>query len=205
MNWLAHVLLAEPNPEGRLGNLLGDLVKGEARKSLTPALQRGIVCHQVIDVFTDSHLIVKVSKGRIDSEYRRFAGILIDVFYDYILASNWDDYADLPLSEFTTITYASWLNHLESLPLYAQGVIRRLIAEDWLASYSTLSGIEKTLARISWRLNRRSKRKRSKRNYDLTPAMAELLNEYSGLEQDFRQFFPQLQLHIDNWVISNPK
>ena len=61
-------------------------------------------------------------------------------------------------------------------------------AEDWLASYKTLTGIENTLARISWRLSRRRQR-----TYDLTPAIAELTNNYSTLEEDFQQFFPQLQ------------
>ena len=198
MNWLAHLLLAEPNPEASLGNLLGDLVKGEARKDLSPGLQQGIKCHQAIDTFTDQHFIVKLSKARIDAKYRRFAGILIDVFYDYILANNWQDYSDLTLAEFTDATYNSWSSHLEVLPLYAQGVIHRLIAEDWLNTYSTLSGIEDTLARISWRLNRRSKR-----SCDLTPAINELLDNYATLEQDFQQFFPQLQLHIDNWHLNN--
>ena len=50
MNWLAHLLLAESNPEARLGNLLGDLVKGEQRQALNPRLQRGIECHQAIDI-----------------------------------------------------------------------------------------------------------------------------------------------------------
>lgn len=199
MNWLAHLLLAEPTPEGTLGNLLGDLVKGEARKSLSLELQRGLACHQAIDIYTDSHLIVKRSKGRIDREYRRFAGILIDVFYDYILANNWQDYSDIPLKQFTTTTYASWSGNIETLPTYAKGVIQRLIAEDWLASYENLAGIENTLARISWRLNRRSKRA-----YDLTPAIVELTGNYSALEQDFQQFFPQLQKHaIALSVISN--
>ena len=188
MNWLAHLLLAEPTPEGTLGNLLGDLVKGEARKSLNPKLQRGLACHQAIDIYTDNHIIVERSKSRIDRQYRRFAGILIDVFYDYILANNWQDYSDIAIEQFTTTTYASWSGHLETLPTYARGVIQRLIAEDWLASYETLSGIENTLARISWRLNRRSKR-----TYDLTPAIAELTDNYLALEQDFQQFFPQLQ------------
>jgi len=97
MNWLAHLLLAEPNPELRLGNLLGDLVKGEERKILNPQLQRGLECHQAIDIFTDKHSIVKCSKKRLDPQYRRFAGILVDVFYDYILANNWDDYSDRSL------------------------------------------------------------------------------------------------------------
>ena len=193
MNWLAHLLLAEPTPEGTLGNLLGDLVKGEARKSLSLELQRGIASHQAIDIYTDSHLIVKRSKSRIDRKYRRFAGILIDVFYDYILANNWQDYSDVALKQFTTTTYASWSGHLETLPTYARGVIQRLIAEDWLVSYKTLSGIENTLARISWRLNRRSKR-----TYDLTPAIVELTDNYSALEQDFQQFFLQLQTHVIN-------
>ncbi|MEL6788598.1 MAG: ACP phosphodiesterase, partial [Cyanobacteria bacterium J06607_15] len=67
-------------------------------------------------------------------------------------------------------------------------------AEDWLASYATLAGIEAVLARISWRLNRRGKR-----TYDLTPALAELSINYLVLEQDFQQFFPQLELYINDW------
>ena len=64
MNWLAHLFLADPDVESRLGNLLGDLVKGKARDTLSPGLKRGLECHQIIDVFTDSHSIVKQSKRR---------------------------------------------------------------------------------------------------------------------------------------------
>ncbi len=194
MNWLAHLLLAESTPEARLGNLLGDLIKGEARTALNSNLTRGLQCHQVIDIFTDKHPIVKRSKQRIDSEYRRFAGILIDVFYDGILANNWQDYCELTLEEFVTDVYDSWDGYLDDLPVYPRGVIRRLIQEDWLGSYAGLPGIEKTLARISWRLNRRSDRQ-----YDLTLAIACLTDNYDELQQDFRLFFPQLQSHINNW------
>ena len=194
MNWLAHLLLAEANPESRLGNLLGDLVKGVERQSLAPSLQRGVKCHQAIDIFTDNHLIVKRSKKRINSEYSRFAGILIDVFYDYILANHWQDYSDIPLTEFTSTVYDSWADQIDSLPVYAKGVIRRLIAEDWLGSSSSLEGVENTLMRISWKLSRRRKRQ-----FDLTPAKRELTQNYGELEQDFQHFFPQLISYIDNW------
>ena len=82
MNWLAHLLLAESDPEARLGNLLGDLVKGKQRQAFNSKIQRGIECHQAINIFTDKHPIVRCSKQRIDPEYRRFSGILIDVFKD---------------------------------------------------------------------------------------------------------------------------
>ena len=197
MNWLAHLFLAEANPESRLGNLLGDLVKGVERQSLAPSLQRGLKCHQEIDIFTDGHLIVKRSKRRIDTKYSRFAGILIDVFYDYILANHWQDYSDIPLTKFTAVVYASWTDYIDSLPDYAQGVIRRLIEEDWLSSYSSLEGIENTLVRISWKLSRRRNRQ-----FDLSPAKKELTQNYAELEQDFQQFFPQLISYIDHWHLS---
>ena len=199
MNWLAHLLLAEPDPEARLGNLLGDLIKGKEKAALNAKLQRGIKCHQAIDVFTDKHPIVKSSKQKIDLKYRRFAGILIDVFYDYILANNWEIYSDVSLTEFTSAIYNSWDKHLVTLPIYPQGVINRLIAEDWLCSYANLVGIEKTLVRISWRLNRRSKN----RQYNLTPAISELTSNYEELERDFKLFFPQLQSHINNWYLNH--
>ena len=195
MNWLAHLLLAEPDPELCLGNLLGDLVKGEARKNLNPKLQRGLECHQAIDIFTDNHLVVKRSKQRIDPQYRRFAGILVDVFYDYILANNWQDYSDISLAEFTSNIYDSWSNYLSDIPPYAQAVIHRMIADNWLYSYQDFAGIENTLARISYRLNKKSKKKQ----YDLTPAINELKINYTELEQDFQQFFPQLDLYINDW------
>ena len=198
MNWLAHLLLAEPDPEARLGNLLGDLVKGKERDALNSRLQRGLKCHQIIDVFTDRHPVVKQSKQKINLEYRRFAGILVDVFYDYILANNWQAYSNISLAEFTATVYSSWSNHLNSLPIYPRGVIYRLIAEDWLGSYVSLVGIENTLARISWRLNRRN----SNRQYDLTRAIDELTNNYEELERDFQLFFPQLQSHIDSWHLT---
>ncbi len=197
MNWLAHLFLAESDPEVCLGNLLGDLVKGKQREALNLKMQRGISCHQAIDIFTDRHPLVKRSKQRIDPQYRRFAGILVDVFYDYILATNWQDYSDIPLTTFTLSIYTSWSDYLTSLPTYPQGVIRRLIAEDWLGSYVSLTGIENTLARISWKLNRRTNRQ-----YDLTPAIEQLVLHYSQLQQDFQQFFPQLQSHIERWHLS---
>ena len=201
MNWLAHLLLAEPDPELRLGNLLGDLVKGKERDLLNPRLQRGLQCHQAIDIFTDRHYLVKCSKQRLDSEYRRFAGILIDVFYDYILANNWQDYSEIGLEEFTTTIYASWSESLTYLPPYSQAVIHRLIAENWLYSYQDLAGIELTLGRISYRLSKRSKNKQ----YDLRLAIQELISNYAALERDFQQFFPELKLYILDWQSNFPR
>ncbi|MDZ8055349.1 MAG: ACP phosphodiesterase [Aulosira sp. ZfuVER01] len=197
MNWLAHLLLSEPNVESRLGNLLADIVKGTARQDLNSHIQRGIACHQVIDKFTDNHIVVQRSKERINSSYRRFAGVLVDVFYDHFLAKNWSQYCYISLDEFTAEIYESFRAYQGHIPPIVREVISRVAAEDWLGSYRNVSGVENGLFRISRRLSRRCNR-----HFSLTPAINELITHYDALEYDFQEFFPQLFFHVQNWCIS---
>ena len=123
MNWLAHILLSEPNVENRLGNLLGDLVKGKDLDGLNCNLRRGVSRHYAIDKFTDNHPIVKISKKRIDKEYSKFAGILIDVFYDYLLAKNWAMYSNAIFADFTAEIYDSFQKYSGDIPPSARQII----------------------------------------------------------------------------------
>ncbi len=197
MNWLAHLLLSEPNVENRLGNLLADIVKGTARQELNSHIQRGIACHLVIDRFTDSHIVVQRSKERINSSYRRFAGVLVDVFYDHFLAKNWSQYSPISLDEFTAEIYESFRVYQGQIPLIVREVISRVAAEDWLGSYRNVSGVENGLLRISRRLSRRRNKILS-----LTPAINELITHYDALEDDFQEFFPELFSHVQNWCVT---
>src|SRR6185436_3543995 len=107
LNWLAHVFLSESNVEFRLGNLLADIVKGEElRRVVSPAFLRGVQKHKQIDAFTDSHPLVKRSRARISPQFRRFSGVLVDVFYDHLLATNWQIYSPIVLDAFTAKFYA---------------------------------------------------------------------------------------------------
>jgi acyl carrier protein phosphodiesterase len=193
MNWLAHILLSESNVESRLGNLLGDLVKGKDLEGLNPNLRQGIARHYAIDRFTDSHPVVKISKQRIDKEYSKFAGILIDIFYDHFLAKNWKSYSDARLSDFTAEIYSSFQNYPEEIPLLARQKIAQIIDEDWLTSYQHLSGVENALSRIDDRIKARMGDK-----IKLVDAMTILDREYTNLDTDFNLFFPELQQHINN-------
>ena len=66
MNYLVHFLLAGDDDELRLGNLLGDFVKGPverfAHSGLTDRLRVGIQMHRTIDAFSDRHPAVHRSK-----------------------------------------------------------------------------------------------------------------------------------------------
>ncbi|WP_341525155.1 acyl carrier protein phosphodiesterase [Nostoc sp. UHCC 0302] len=212
MNWLAHLLLSEADVESRLGNLLADIVKGTVREELNSNIQHGIKCHLVIDKFTDSHIVVQRSKDRINPSYRRFAGVLVDVFYDHYLAKNWSEYSHVSLDEFTAKIYKSFQAYQGEIPVTVTEMITRMAVEDWLGAYRNVAGVENTLERISKRLSMRCLRRpssfavrgasrREVRATPLTPAVSELTTHYDAFEDDFQEFFPELISHVQNWCL----
>ena len=137
------------------------------------------------------------SKERIDSSYRRFSGVLVDIFYDHFLAKNWSEYCNISLDEFTAEIYNSFRAYEGQIPLIVREIISRVAAEDWLGAYRNIAGVEKTLLRISKRLSRRRNKP-----FMLTPAISELITNYDALEYDFQEFFPELLSHVQHWCIA---
>lgn len=188
MNYLAHLYLSDNTVESRLGNFLGDFVRGEERQRVDAALEAGIARHHRIDSYTDRHPQTKISMQRIDRvKYRHLAGVLVDVFYDHFLAKHWAAYSDQPLDDFAQDIYASFRAYHGYLPRMARFVIRRMTEERRLESYREVRGIEEALHRIAYRMRRPD---------IIVGAVQELTANYEGLEADFAIFFPDLIAHM---------
>lgn len=192
MNWLAHAFLSETDIEFRLGNLLADLVKGRDRVGMSEGFLRGVRCHQKIDAFTDYHPVVERSRARISDEYRRFAGILVDVFYDHFLALDWARFSPEPLEAFTSRLYAEVREYMSLLPQEAREAVERMRSHDVLGAYRRLEGIEAALRRVSIRLEARIGKA-----FELDKAVSELRANFGPLGEDFAEFFPQLRAYVE--------
>lgn len=193
MNWLAHVFLSEPDVEFRLGNLLADIVRGEELRRTSAAFQRGAQKHKQIDAFTDSHPLVKRSRARMSAEFRRFSGVLVDVFYDHLLATHWDAYSPIVLDAFTSKFYADIESRNIELPSSARVTLDRIIRHDLLGSYRGIEGVERSLRRVSAYLS-----SRWQRQFELERGVADLIAQRAGFDADFVEFFPQLQAAVSN-------
>jgi acyl carrier protein phosphodiesterase len=191
MNWLAHVLLSPEDTEFRIGNIAADWVKGERRLTFSPAIQRGFACHTQIDLFTDTHPVVHRSQQRIQPPYRRYAGVLVDVFYDHFLTLHWARYSPTPLRRLVDGFYAQTDALRESLPAEINRGFDYMRRDDWLGSYGTQEGIALTLWRVAHRLRPGNL---------LAEGAVELQNHYDGLREDFFEFFPQLQRRVEEWM-----
>lgn len=191
MNWLAHIYLAADDAEDRIGGVVADWVKGEARLELSPGIQRGIARHREIDLFTDAHPLTAASRARIQPPFGRYSAVLIDVFYDHFLARDWSRYSATPLADFTAEVYAQFLGYPGPLDARIRSGLARMAADDWLGSYAEVEGIAAILGRMSRRLSRPNR---------LGDAAPELVAHYDALRGDFHAFFPHLQAHVAAWA-----
>ncbi|MFN7930198.1 MAG: ACP phosphodiesterase [Blastocatellia bacterium] len=189
MNYLAHLYLVENTPESLVGAMLGDFVKGAAKDNYSPSIQRNIELHRRIDSFTDAHPIVREGKTMVAAERRRFAGVLLDIFYDHFLARHWNHFSSVDLPTFTHNAYAVLHQHHELLPEKLQRMLPFMRAEDWLGSYARTEWVELTLRRMS---------KRLRRGDPLATGIAELHTHYDRFEADFFTFFPDLRAFVQN-------
>lgn len=192
MNYLAHLHLGGTQPGALLGSLYGDFVKGTLGGHWPVDIEAGIRLHRQIDVFTDSHPLVLQAKQRFPPERRRYAGILIDLFFDHCLAAHWHDYSDEPLHDFTARVY-QLLREEPELPAKLALIVPRMAAQDWLGSYRDFAIMEQVVAGMSRRLSRPE---------GLAGGVAELERLYGPLQQDFREFYPQLQAFASGGGIS---
>lgn len=183
MNYLAHLFLSDGTPASLIGSLLGDFVKGSAVNIYPQDIRNGIDLHRKVDRYTDSHAIVRSSTSLVCADRRRFAGVLVDVFYDHFLAKNWLQYSEVPLRDFSRNAYKVLQDNREILPESFQQVMPQIIARDLLSSYQEIDGIDRALNRMSARI---------KRTNNLASGVEDLTANYQQLESDFRVFFPDL-------------
>jgi acyl carrier protein phosphodiesterase len=195
MNYLAHLFLAEPTPDSLLGNLLADFVKRPALAALSPGIQAGVRMHRQVDFFTDCHPLVQRSIGRISARWGWFSGILIDVYYDHLLAVNWARYSGEPLRHFVGCTYRELSAGIKSVPDEMERHVSQLIESDRLYSYRSRAGIAEALRCLSLRIRQRI----PQCDVRVELALPDLIDLHATIASDFEVFFPQLIARAGQW------
>ena len=191
MNYLAHLHLSSPEPDALVGNLMGDFRKHLLIQTLPESLQAGIRNHILVDRFTDNHYIINKLKEEFSPARRRFAGIILDVSFDYFLSRHWQRFNFQQRTEFIHTTYACLESRLHLMPVPMRQVIQVMIEQDWLDSYSDLTGIEFSLNRISRRIRFKN---------TLHGAIDEVHQNFEAIEESFLEFYPLLQQYMHKQV-----
>ena len=191
MNFLAHIYLSGEDPQLQLGNFAADSIKGKKYLDYPEGFKNGILVHRAIDSYTDSHPIVRQSISRLFPKYRHYSGVIVDILYDHYLAANWNNYSDIPLATYCQNFYELLEQNFDVLPTKVQNFMPYMIQNNWLLSYATIPGIATILDQMNHRTKNVSK---------MSFAVVELEQYYKEFEEEFTNFFPNLELHVFNTI-----
>jgi len=191
MNFLGHAYLSGSDREILTGNFIGDFVKGKNYEKFPEKVATGILLHREIDHFTDQNEFVKKSKKRLWNNYGHFAGIIVDVFYDYFLVSNWKSYSSDNLNHFIDEVYLTLKRNYELLPFAMQRVLPHMVENNWLLNYGNIEGIRRSLNGMA---------RRSKFETNMPEAIHELKIFNEAFNEEFNAFFPQVISHAAHFI-----
>ena len=195
MNFLAHIYLSGDSDEILIGNFIGDFVKGNDYLNYPDNVSKGILLHREIDAFTDKHPATRFCKTFINPKYRKFSGIVIDIFYDYFLATNWEKYASVPLKEFAIQKYQILGKYYDLFPREVQDFFPYFLKSNWLYAYSTVRGLKVVLRRMAFRT--------SLPDFSAY-AINRLKENYEVLEDNFKVFFGDIIKFVNQEFLITP-
>lgn len=188
MNYLAHLYLAGDDPDLIIGGFIADAVKGRQIEEFNADIIRGIRLHRQIDMFTDAHPVIERGKAALRPKFRKFAGIVMDVFGDHFLAKNWSDYSDQQLRDYTEHIYSLLHANKEKMPERSRYTLHYMSMQDWLYNYQQIEGIKRALSGLA---------RRSRFPSGMENAHKELERHYLFFQSIFHEFLPDLIRFVD--------
>ena len=135
-----------------VGNFMADAVKGRDLSAWSAGLRKGIRTHRQIDSYTDNHPLTMKGRERLREHCGKYAGVALDLFYDHVIASRWEELRDEPLPDFTRRMYALLESHAHLMPARTQHMLPYMVRNDWLTSYARIDGIARALNGLAARV-----------------------------------------------------
>lgn len=154
MNHLAHLLLSGPDPALRAGGFLGDFVRGRLDDRFPARVEAGIRLHRFVDARTDAHPLVREAVALFPPSQRRWAPVALDVWFDHLLAGDFERHAGAALRPFARRACADLEAHAGLMDPVARRFLKRLVDAELLERYAERETVSGVLRRLAGRSHR---------------------------------------------------
>lgn len=190
MNFLGHLYLSGNDPLVTVGNFMADAVKGRDLSRFDPRVRQGILLHRAIDTFMEEHPAARAGRARARDHAGRYAPVVMDLFYDHLLAAQWAQWHSEPLHAFAGRMYDLLQAHAHLLPERTQHMLPYMVQGDWLTSYASLEGIGRALAGLA---------RRVPEGAVMVGAEQLLQRHLDPYRAEFAEFLPAIGRHVQAW------
>jgi acyl carrier protein phosphodiesterase len=191
MNYLAHAYLSFGDEETMIGNFIADHIRLRQADHLPETIRRGISLHRKIDHFTDTHPLFIKSKRHFYEGFERYSGVLMDIYYDHVLAKNFGKYSKIPLQEYTQNIYRTLQDNSRFLPESSKRFLDYAVERNTFFEYSKIEGIELVLKHLSHRINH---------GIWLNESVPVFIANEKTIEQNFFEFMEDLVKEVKAFV-----
>lgn len=186
MNLLAHALLAGDDDDVRFGSIIGDFVRGAIDPELPAGVRAGIALHRAVDAYTDAHPQVADARALFTPPLRRYAGILLDVWFDHLLAREWEGLVGGSLPAFSLSLQALLRQRSAHLPPRMRGFAAYVLRNDLPQRYQDREMIAHVFLGLSQRITRAN---------PVAVALPAIVAHEAPIAARFEAFFPELRAY----------
>ena len=191
MNFLAHLFLSCNNDDLTIGNFIADFIRNKEVGHFSSGVQLGIQLHRQIDRYTDNHPEVRKGTRRLQAVHHKYAPVVIDILYDYLLATNWSKYHSDPLEVFCQQVYRLFEDRMDEIPAKLQRNLPTMIENNWLVRYGTWEGLDYTFKRMD---------QRAKFPSNFKAATQQLKEDLGIYTEEFHRFFPEVNAFVCKYL-----
>jgi acyl carrier protein phosphodiesterase len=153
MNFLGHLYFSNNDHQLMYANLFGDFVRGKDLSHFPSKMEQGIHLHRMIDQYIDHHPAVIELLHKLYEPLPKVAGIAVDLYFDHLLAKQWEHYHEQPLDTFIDAFYAATLEHESFYYPQFKLMIERMKEKNWLYQYQFDHGLMKACQGVSSRIS----------------------------------------------------
>ncbi len=194
MNYLAHLHLAHTSDTPLLGNFMGDFIKGGLAQ-VPSELRTGVALHRFIDSSTDAHPEVRALRAQMPAPWRRFGGIVLDVYFDHLLVTQ-SRYWQLQSIESLLAEFYRQLAGFEGDVSSRFIEVREgLLQHRWLIQYRQQQFCLQGLRRIERRFRRRVSFAEA--------GFAWCQQHHNAIAAGFNRLYPEMQASCQQWASDN--
>lgn len=191
MNYLAHLSLSNKDEDLMIGNLVADFTRRARYGDFSTAVQKGIELHHFIDDYTDSHSLVEEAKAMIRPQQGKFSGVVMDIYFDHLLASDYYFWYREPLADFANHAYQLFNLRKDELPETTIHMLHYMERGNWLLNYASLEGLQSSLKGMS---------SRTKYPNNMAQASYQLKSIEGRILPLFRAFYKELVHAVNEWI-----
>lgn len=191
MNYLAHIYFSYNHDDILVGNFAADFISNKQVKNLTEDQVNGVLLHRLIDAYTDVNPIVRRSTKRLRPTQGKYAPVVIDIIFDYLLAKRWEELHSDTLEVYKSQVYKRLSQNINSFPKKAQNKVSAMVKGDFIKSYETIEGLNYVFQRMDERTSFPSR---------FTDATEQVLKEEDYFMEDFMNFFPMIESKVQAFL-----